>query len=126
MNNIAKRKVNYMKLLIVGSRSIKDFDISPYIPPEVTLIISGGANGIDTLAEQYADAHKLSKLILRPQYHIYKKGAPLKRNDEMVNLCDKVLIFWDGHSKGTKHIIDYALKINKNLEIINITLTSTR
>ena len=53
-----------MKLLIAGSRSITNFDISPYIPENVELIISGGASGVDTLAEQYADEHKISKLIL--------------------------------------------------------------
>lgn len=56
-----------MKLLIAGSRSITNFDISPYIPPDTDLIISGGAGGVDTLAESYADKHRISKLILRPQ-----------------------------------------------------------
>lgn len=32
-----------MKLLVVGSRSIKDFDLSPYISAEVDTIISDGA-----------------------------------------------------------------------------------
>lgn len=40
--------------MIAGSRSIKDFDISPYMPEGVQMIISGGATGIDTLAEAYA------------------------------------------------------------------------
>ena len=44
-----------MKLAVVGSRSIKCFDLSPYISDNVDTIISGGANGIDTLAEEYAD-----------------------------------------------------------------------
>lgn len=109
-----------MKLLIVGSRSITDFDISPYIPDDVELIISGGARGIDTLAEQYTDKMKISKLVLRPDYKKYKRGAPLKRNEEMVDLCDKVLVFWDGISKGTKHTIDYAGKQGKDVEIIII------
>lgn len=108
-----------MKLLIVGSRSITDFDISPYIPDDVELIISGGAKGIDTLAELYADKVKISKLILRPDYKKYKRGAPLKRNEEMVDLCDKALVFWDGVSKGTKYTIDYAGKIGKEIEIID-------
>ena len=93
-----------MKLLIAGSRSITDFDISPYIP-----------------AEQYADKNRISKLILRPRYDLYRRAAPLKRNDEMVQLCDKVLIFWDGVSKGTKHTIDYANKIGKPIEIITVS-----
>lgn len=32
-----------MKLLIVGSRSITDFDLSPYISSDVDTVISGGA-----------------------------------------------------------------------------------
>ena len=44
-----------MKLLIAGSRSIKDFNLEEYVPTNVTLIISGGAGGIDALAEKYAD-----------------------------------------------------------------------
>lgn len=110
-----------MKLLIAGSRSITDIDISQYIPTDTSLIISGGANGVDTLAEEYADKNRISKLILRPRYDLYRRAAPLKRNDEMVQLCDKVLIFWDGVSKGTKHTIDYANKIGKPIEIITVS-----
>lgn len=112
-----------MKLLIAGSRSITDIDISQYIPTDTSLIISGGANGVDTLAEEYADKKRISKLILRPRYDLYRRAAPLKRNDEMVQLCDKVLIFWDGVSKGTKHTIDYANKIGKPIEIITLPLS---
>ncbi|MBR2460433.1 MAG: hypothetical protein IKB34_04305 [Clostridia bacterium] len=48
-----------MKLLIIGSRSITSFDLSPYIPSDTDTIISGGAGGIDSLAEGYADLHRL-------------------------------------------------------------------
>ena len=110
-----------MKLLIAGSRSITNYDISPHIPEDIELIISGGANGIDMIAEQYADKHRISKLILRPQYNRYRRAAPLKRNDTMVDLCDRVLIFWDGVSKGSKHTIDYAKKQNKPIDIVNVS-----
>ncbi|MDD6484160.1 MAG: hypothetical protein PUF72_06245 [Clostridiales bacterium] len=107
-----------MKLLIAGSRSIQKFDISPYIPNDTTLIITGGAAGVDTLAEQYADLNRISKLILRPEYKLYRRGAPLKRNNKMVEIADSILIFWDGLSRGTKHTIDYAKKLGKDINII--------
>ena len=44
-----------MKTLIAGSRGIDTFDLSPYVPKDTTLIISGGAKGIDALAEEYAN-----------------------------------------------------------------------
>ena len=107
-----------MKLLIVGSRSIKEFDLERYVPDETAMIITGGANGIDTLAEQYADRMRLSKLILRPQYQLYGRYAPLKRNEKMVELCDMALIIWDGCSTGTKHTINYANKMKKKIILI--------
>ena len=77
-----------MKLLVVGSRSITDFDLAPHIPANAEVIISGGAGGVDTLAEQYADRHRLSKWIIRPCYQRYGRAAPLRRNQEMVDMAD--------------------------------------
>jgi len=109
-----------MKLLVVGSREITDFDLSPYIPDGVDMIISGGANGIDTAAEKYADSHRISKIIIRPQYERYGRGAPLKRNQEMVDMADSVLVIWDGKSRGTKFTMDYAEKVGKRVTLIQI------
>ena len=109
-----------MKLLIVGSRNITHFDLSPYISNDIDTIISGGANGIDALAEQYADQMRLSKYIIRPHYSLYGRAAPLKRNEEMVDMADKILIIWDGHSKGTQHTISYATKKNKPFTLVQI------
>lgn len=107
-----------MKLLVVGSRSIEKFDLAPYISDEVDTVISGGAVGIDTLAEEYADRHKLSKYIIRPRYALYGKRAPLIRNDEMVDMADAVLIIWDGRSRGAEHTIKYAKKTGKPLTLV--------
>lgn len=109
-----------MKLLIVGSRSITDFDLSPYVSESVTTVISGGARGVDSLAEQYADAHRLSKYILRPRYELYGRAAPLKRNEEMVDMADAVLVIWDKRSKGSRFTIEYAKKKNKPLTLVEI------
>lgn len=109
-----------MKLLIAGSRSITEFDLEGHIPPEVTVIISGGAKGIDTLAEQYADAHGIEKIIIKPDYNRYKRGAPLKRDEEMVELADAVLVIWDGVSRGTKYTADYARKKNKPVTVVEV------
>ena len=107
-----------MKLLIAGSRSIEVFDLSSYIPPQTDMIITGGAKGIDTLAEQYADQHKISKFIIRPRYDLYGRAAPIKRNQEMVDMADAVLIIWDGKSKGTKSTEQYARKIQKQVFVV--------
>ncbi|MBE6599746.1 MAG: DUF2493 domain-containing protein [Ruminococcaceae bacterium] len=109
-----------MKLLIVGSRSITDFDLSPHIPADVDTVISGGADGIDSLAERYADKHRLSKYILRPRYDLYGRAAPLKRNQQMVDMADAVLIIWDGISKGAQYTLKYSKKSNKQVTLVQI------
>jgi len=109
-----------MKLLIVGSRGINEFNIENYISADVDTILSGGAKGVDSIAESYADKKRISKIILRPKYDLYGKAAPLKRNEELVEIADKVLAIWDGASRGTYHTINYARKIGKEVQVITV------
>ena len=107
-------------MLIAGSRSITSFDLSEYIGAEVDTIISGGARGIDSLAEKYADEHRLSKYIIRPRYDLYGRTAPIKRNEMMVDMADAVIIIWDGRSKGAQYTLKYAKKKNKPITLVRI------
>ena len=109
-----------MKLMIAGSRTITDFNLENYISSNVDLIICGGAKGIDTIAECYADKNKISKLILRPKYNLYGRGAPLKRNEEMIKIADEILVFWDGKSNGTKYTMDKAKELRKPITVITV------
>lgn len=107
-----------MKLLIIGSRSIKSFDFSEHVFEGVDTVISGGASGIDSLAERYADEHRLSKYIIRPRYDLYGRAAPLVRNKAMVEMCDAILAIWDGKSRGTLSTVEYAKKLHKEVRLI--------
>ena len=107
-----------MKLLIAGSRSITDFELAPYIPSDTDTIISGGAAGVDGVAERYADAHRLEKMIVRPQYDRYGRAAPIKRNEQMVDMADEVLVIWDGKSKGTEYTVKLFEKLGKEIRVI--------
>ncbi len=81
-------------------------------------LLIGGAAGIDRLAEEYADRMRLSKIILRPQYKLYGRSAPIRRNMELVQMADRILAIWDGRSKGTSFTVRYAKKLNKIVETI--------
>jgi len=107
-----------MKLLIAGSRTIDEFDLSKYIPKGTDLIITGGAKGIDALAEKYADENGIKKQIFHPNYERFGRVAPIKRNEEMVKLADEVLIIWDGKSKGSKYVAQYAARLSKKVTLI--------
>ena len=72
------------------------------------------------MAEQYADVSRLSKWIVRPQYRLYGRAAPLKRNERMVDLADAVLVIWDGVSKGTQYTVSYAQKKGKPIMLVRV------
>ena len=109
-----------MKLLIVGSRCIKEFDLSGYVPEDTDLIISGGANGADKLGERYARERGLKVEVHAALWEQFGKSAGVIRNQEMADISDAVIAFWDGESRGTKNMIENAKKANKPYVIINI------
>lgn len=109
-----------MKLLIAGSRFITSFDLSPYVPADVELIITGGAKGVDTLAEAYAKERGIPAVTVKPCYERYGRAAPILRDEEMVDLADSVLVIWDGVSRGSRHTADYARKKGKPLTVVTV------
>ena len=114
-----------MKLAIIGSRSL-NFNFEKHISPDIDTIVSGGASGIDTLAEKYADEHNIDKIIIKPDYRKFGKYAPIKRNKSIIELADIVVAFWGGQSSGTKFSIDYAKSIGKKVIVHKITPINTK
>lgn len=102
-----------MKLAIIGSRSLQSFHkaaILAQIPSQVTHIISGGAKGVDTLAEEIAAELGIPVIKLLPNYERFGKKAPLLRNDDIVGLADEVLAIWDFKSRGTAYVIAQCIE----------------
>lgn len=109
-----------MKTAIIGSRGITDVDIGAYLPEGTDEIVSGGAKGVDTLVREYAEKHGIRLTEFLPDYARYKRGAPLKRNEQIIEYADCIIAFWDGSSKGTKYVIDRAEKIGKDVRVVII------
>jgi hypothetical protein len=105
-----------MKIAVIGSRNLT-VDLSEYVPEGTTAIISGGAKGIDTCAANYAKENGLELIEFLPDYKKYGRGAPLKRNDLIIDAADIVLAFWDGKSRGTKYGIDRCKKLGKEVRV---------
>lgn len=98
---------------INGSRSITDVNLDLFIDPDhVGCVVSGGANGVDTLAEHWAKRNQIEFVAYLAQWDKFGKKAGIIRNHEMVDFCDVLISFWDGKSKGTLDTINYAKQIN--------------
>ena len=107
-----------MKVAIVGSRSITNIELDRYVPAEVEEIVSGGAVGVDLCAAEYAKSKGLRLTEFLPQYERYGRAAPIVRNREIVDYADRVMVFWDGSSRGALSVIKYAQKVGKTFEVI--------
>lgn len=129
-----------MKIAVVGSRKfkhkqvvesivyreLKNYHVHSWLDGVESSIISGGAKGVDTWAEEISDNfgmstlpdnHKHCKKIFLPEYDKYGRRACFIRNSKIINESDCVLAFWDGESKGTKMSIDLAIKAGKPVDI---------
>lgn len=103
--SIIKCKILNMKVAVVGSRGIKELNLKQYLPNNVSEIISGGAKGVDSIARDYAQKEGIPLREIFPDYKLYKKAAPLRRNIDIIIAADIVYVFWDGESKGSEFVI---------------------
>ena len=108
-----------MKIAIIGSRNtvITDKQIEKVISVGDE-IVSGGAKGVDSYVASYAKSHGYKLTEFLPKYNLYGRAAPIQRNKEIVEYSDKIVAFWDGSSRGTLFVIEYAEKRGKPSEII--------
>ena len=106
-----------MKVAVVGSRNVVVENIEQYLPENITEIISGGAKGVDTYAEVYAKNNNIKITVIKPEYKKYRKGAPLVRNKQIVEMADFVVLIWDGKSNGTRFVLDYCKELNKEHKV---------
>lgn len=114
-----------MKLAIVGGRDFNDWKLFRAVITDViekpweTTVISGGARGADSMAKDIANNWGLGYIEFSADWDKYGKSAGFIRNRQIVDYCDKLVAFWDGKSKGTKHSIDLAKEQGKLFKIIS-------
>jgi hypothetical protein len=110
----------HMKVAVIGSRTFNDYTLLKKTLddiPGLSVIISGGAKGADSLAEQWAQEKGIETMVFKPDWAKYGRGAGVVRNRLIIEDCDCCIAFWDGVSKGTKSSIDHCNKLNKKITV---------
>lgn len=111
-----------MKLAVIGSRGTIIKNLHEYVPDdiEITGVVSGGAEGIDTCAVEYADDLGIELIEFLPEYMVTSdRQAAIFRNMQIVEYSDYLLAIWDGESPGTKFCIGHAERNGKRYKIVN-------
>lgn len=113
-----------MRVIIAGGRDFSNYKLlrqaCDYMlsKAESIEIVSGTAGGADQLGEKYASERGYSIRRFPADWEKFGRAAGFKRNSEMSNYADCLIAFWDGESKGTRHMINTARKKNMQFEVI--------
>lgn len=117
------------KIVIAGSRYFEDYKIiREYVldclkqenVSTPICILSGGCRGADTCGERFAKEMGFQLKLFPAEWNKYKRAAGPIRNKVMVQEADVIICFWDKKSKGTKSLIDFAIKEGKKVYIKTI------
>lgn len=115
-----------LRVIVAGGREFNNYQMVKEALDELRLtcpnisIVCGEARGADTFGRKYAEENNLpidSHPVTAADWKTYGKGAGYRRNEDMAKVADALLAFWDGESKGTKHMIDLSRKYNLLIKV---------
>lgn len=122
--------MNKVRVIIAGSRDFNDYNLLKENVKNILKdydnveIISGTAKGADFLGEKYAKENNIKLKQFPAQWNLYGKQAGYIRNKQMAkysiedNSIGILIAFWNGTSKGTRHMINIAKEMNLQIHII--------
>jgi hypothetical protein len=123
-----------MRLLISGSRNFKDYTffreqiLKHYHDPSrsngshrISCIISGGAEGVDQMAEMFAEEFGIPIEVYPADWNTYGKSAGPIRNQQMLGQrIGEVVCFMGPHSRGTRHMMKISIENGKPTKLIRV------
>jgi dissimilatory sulfite reductase (desulfoviridin) alpha/beta subunit len=121
------------KVIIAGSRGFSNYKFlreqcNKYLREKRKtcniIIVSGHARGADTIGEKYAQDEGFDLEIYPAQWKKLGKQAGYRRNEQMAEVADALIAFWDGESHGTKHMIDIMTNKGLPTKVINYETTN--
>ena len=111
------------KVIIFGGRDFTDEDVMATCINQVIddpfILICGEARGADRTAKELLEYNNYEIESYPADWDTYGKRAGFIRNEQMGDIADMAIGFWDGQSKGTKHMYNYMRKLNKPVWVFN-------
>ena len=114
-----------MRLIIAGGRDFTDLPLMTEKldhlikqTDEPIVVISGTARGADQTGEAYAKSKGFRVERYPAQWDKYGMSAGYRRNEQMADQATHCVVFWDGKSRGSKHMIDIAERKGLELRVV--------
>ncbi|MBE0508015.1 MAG: DUF2493 domain-containing protein [Marinospirillum sp.] len=89
------------------------------LDPAQVAIVSGMAAGADMIGHEYAKARGMAVIEMPADWGKHGKRAGYLRNEAMAEIATHAVVYYDGQSKGSAHMIDIAQKKQLNLRVEN-------
>ena len=95
------------RIAVVGSRGFENLGFVTSLLDQVLAmsrdisIVSGGADGPDKTAEEWARAHGVECKVFAADWEQFGERAGIKRNADIIEASDSAMVFWDGESAGS-------------------------
>ncbi len=110
-----------MKTIVAGTRSFNDYSLMTSVISqldwEITEVVSGHASGADRLGEKWAKEHSVPCKVFPADWKLGKSAGYL-RNREMGEYAQALVLFWDGYSKGSKHMLNIAKDLDLKIKVV--------
>jgi len=115
------------RVIIAGSRSFSDIELmrskcdailKAKADTHDIAIVSGTAGGADKMGEQYASERGYQVHRYAAKWDELGRRAGYVRNQLMMDNADAVIVFWDGVSKGSRHMMDIAEAAKAPLRVV--------
>lgn len=115
-----------IKVIVAGGREFNNYilleaELKAFIGKEnkgICEIVCGMARGADTLGKKFAKQYGLAIKYFPADWDTHGKSAGYRRNKQMAEYADSLIAFWDGKSKGTKHMIDLAKDCGLKFQVV--------
>jgi len=115
-----------VRVIVVGSRTVSDrayvFEaldrVLARLDPRLIEIVSGTARGADRLGEAYAAARGLPLRRFPADWARHGRAAGFRRNEAMAAYATHLVAFWDGRSRGTRHMIETARRAGLRVRVL--------
>lgn len=116
------------KLIIAGGRDFSDYDLLRSNLDAILeklsenninlIIICGMAKGADMCGWNWARDNNIPILEYPANWKLHGKSAGPIRNQEMAQVANGLIAFWNGTSRGTENMINTMKELRKDVCII--------